>query len=262
MDQGAAEDPRVIGVIHIHSDYSQDGRDSLEELQRWAAERKLRFVALSDHAEDLDPEVFRQYTEHCHAVSDAQVTLIPGLEYRFEGLKGLHLLALGLRQWIAPESPADFVAQARDRCGLTVLAHPVLARYRVPGAVLDGIDAIEVWNAAYNTRFLPDPRAIRLLHRIRRERPVVVGTAGLDQHDRRNDRQTRISIGAGAQDPLAEIRAGRFRNHGRTMAFDPGVSWGAARMAALTLVRWGYDRVERLQDRAARLQQRANGREG
>ncbi len=263
MAQGAARDRQQIGVIHLHSDYSHDGRDSLEDLRVWAAKQEIRFVALSDHAEDLDPDVFRRYLEHCHRLSDAEVTLIPGLEYRFEGLTGLHLLALGLRRWLVPATPAEFIAQTRGNCELTVLAHPVLAGYRIPEEVLGGIDAVEVWNAAYNTRFLPDPRAIRLLHAARDARPAVVGTAGLDQHDRRNDRQTRISLVAGARDPLAEIRAGRFRNHGRTLSFDSEVSWGAARMAALTLVRWGYDRVERVQDRVARARQAAErGRGG
>lgn len=260
MVQGDAGAQR-IGVIHLHSDFSHDGRDSLEELRGWAAERGIGFIALSDHAEDFDAPRFELLCEQCRAASGGGVELIPGLEFRFAGLKGLHLLALGLREWLEPRTPEEFMASAPGRCALTVLAHPVLTGYRTPPAVLEGVDAVEVWNAAYNTRFLPDPRAIGLLHRLRRSRPGVVGTAGLDQHDRRNDREIRIAV-SGAGDPLAEIRAGRFQNRGRTMRFDSGVSWGKGRMAALTLLRWGYDRVERVQDRLARARQAAaRGRE-
>jgi len=118
--------------------------------------------------------------------------------------------------------------------------------------LLDRIDAIEVWNAAYNTRYLPDPWAIRLLKRSQRTRPELMGTAGLDQHDGRNDRETRVVLANPAPDPLAELRAGRFLNRGRTMAFDAHVSWSPLRVAALMALRRVYDSAERLQNRLAR----------
>lgn len=188
----------------------------------------------------------------CRALSDERVQLIPGLEFRFAGHAGLHLLALALRRWITPQTPGAFIALARPVAGLTVLAHPVLARYRVPRSVLDGIDAIEVWNANYNTRYLPDPQAIAMLHALRERRPDVVGIAGLDQHDRRNDRETRVEVSAGAADPIAELRAGRFINRGRTLHFDAAVTMSPLQMRALTVTRWAFDGIERTQERVVR----------
>lgn len=240
------------GIIHVHSDWSHDGLDPLPALREFAAERGIGFVGLTDHAEDLEPTRFPDYVEACRAASDARVTLIPGLEYRFPGAKGLHLLALGLTRYLEPGTPVEFVRQARGSAGLTIMAHPVLTAHRVPPEVLAGLDAIEVWNGAYNTRYLPDPLAIRLLHAARRDRPATVATVGPDQHDRRNDRELRIVLDRVAESPLAEIRAGRFTNVGRTMRFDPAVSWSAGRVAALRAVRLVYDRVERIQDRLAR----------
>jgi len=243
----------MVGAIHVHSDFSHDGRDSLERLREFALERGLSFLALSDHAEDLDEAACEEYRVRCAELSDEGLMLIPGLEYRFAGRPGLHLLALGLSMYLQPETPEEFLSQARGRGGLTVLAHPVLCRYNIPREVLNRIDAIEVWNAAYNTRYLPDLRAIRVLHEIRRRRPEVVGTVGLDQHDSRNDRETRIVLHRPTSDPLGEIKAGRFENRGRTMAFDPRVSWGRRKVAALTALRWSYDRVERTHERFGRL---------
>ncbi|HET7585753.1 MAG TPA: PHP domain-containing protein [Gemmatimonadaceae bacterium] len=237
------------GVLHVHSNYSHDGRDTLEELRDAALRRGIQFVALTDHAEDLDASRFEEFRRECAALSGERVALIPGLEFRFAGYTGLHLLALGLRQWIAPASPAAFIAGAREAAQFTIVAHPVLAGYRIPPEVLDGIDAIEVWNAAYNTRYLPDPRAVRILHALRERRPEVVGTVGLDQHDSRNDRETRVMVATDSADVLAELKAGRFTNRGRTMRFDATVSFGPARMAALTAARWALDVVERRQDR-------------
>ena len=241
----------TIGAVHVHSSYSHDGRDPLPELQASAAARGIGFVGLTDHAEDFDAAIFARFVAECERLSASGPRLIPGLEFRFAGLKGLHLLALGLTRWIEPRTVDDFMAMTRGVTGLTIAAHPILPNYDYPPVVLDGIDAIEVWNAAYNTRFLPDPRAIRLLHEIRRTRPGVVAVAGLDQHDARNDRQTRVEVLDGG-DPLAAIRAGRFRNIGRTMTFDAHAELGAAGGAALWTARVLLDGVERVQDRTAR----------
>ncbi len=242
---------RVRGVVHVHSSYSHDGRDSLPALQAFARQKELAFVALTDHAEDFDPEVFRRFTEECRSLSSDGPTLIPGLEFRFKSLKGLHLLALGLTRWIEPETVDDFISMTDGVAGLTVAAHPVLPNYTYPGVVLDGIGAIEVWNASYNTRFLPDPRAIRLVHRIRRSRPAVVAIAGLDQHDARNDRETRVELLEDG-DPLACMRDGRFVNVGRTMRFDSGANLGPVAMAGLSGARLVLNGVEGVQDRVAR----------
>jgi hypothetical protein len=240
------------GVVHVHSNYSHDGRDSLEQLRDFALDRGIAFIALTDHAEDFSESTWQEYVQRCGALSDSAVRLIPGLEFRFAGYRGLHLLAFGLDRWIEPRTPDEFIALAGSASRCTAVAHPILADYALPPSVRNGIDAIEVWNATYNTRYLPDPRALRLLHDIRLVRPRVVGLAGLDQHDRRNDRQTRVVLRDQAIDPVESLREGRFVNVGRTMRFDSGNGMGGIRLALLSAVRWAFDRVERAQDSVAR----------
>jgi len=234
--------------VHVHSDYSHDGRDSLEQLHSLCAERGIDFVGLTDHAEDFDASVFDRYRTECERLSDSTVALIPGLEFRFPGFPGLHLLAFGLTRWIAPTDPGEFMDLTTDAAAFTMWAHPLLCRYQVPKVVEDGIDAVEVWNASYNTRYLPDPKAIAMLHHIRRRRPDVVGVVGLDQHDGRNDREVRVIVDNVESGPLDTIRRGLFTNRGRTMSFDSGVTWGKWHLAALRLTRLVYDRVERTQE--------------
>lgn len=245
-------DPR-LGIVHVHTNWSHDGRDTPAELAEACRRRGIGFVGLTEHAEDLDRDRWTAYVAACAAASGHGVLLLPGLEFRFAGIKGLHLLAMGLTRWHEPATPEAFIVEVAPDAAFTMVAHPVLTGHRVPEVVLAGVDAIEVWNAAYNTRWLPDPRAIGLLHEARRGRPGLVGVAGLDQHDSRNDRETRVRLSAAEPDPLAALRAGRFENLGRTMRFDPAVSWGPARLGALRAVRLVYDRVERLQDRLVRM---------
>jgi PHP domain len=246
----SATGPR--GIIHVHSRYSHDGRDTLEQLRDVSQARGLSFVGLTDHAEDFDPTIFERYRSHCAEASSTDLQLIAGLEFRFAGFPGLHLLALGLTRWIAPTTPAEFVAQTRGAAGFTVVAHPIVSSYQVPPEVRAGIDAVEVWNAAYNTRYLPDPKAIDLLREMRERRSEIVGVAGLDQHDSGNDRETRVRLLAPAADPLAELRAGHFQNIGRTMQFDPRLEWSAGRLALLRARRAAFDLLERAQDRTVR----------
>lgn len=248
----------AVGVVHVHSDYSHDGRDPLERLATFGRERGLSFVCLTDHAEDFGPGDFERYRLDCERHSGGGVRLIPGLEFRFEGFPGLHLLALGVRTWIAPPTTPDaFIEQAPAAAGLTIVAHPMLARYRLPDSVRRGIDAVEVWNAAYDTRYLPDPRAFELYTALRRERPGLLATAGLDQHDASNDRRTRVVLeDAGAADPVAELRAGRFSNRGLTLRFAARPGWGAVRLGALKALRGGLAGIEGLHDAVARARRR------
>ncbi len=242
-----------VGVVHVHTDYSHDGKDSVERLRDFALERGISFIGVTDHAEDLSGAQYEELAARARAASDEDVSIIPGLEYRFEGYSGLHLLALGLSHRIDPATPEEFAAQAGPAARFTIAAHPGLFRYDMPDVVARTIDAIEVWNAAYNTRYLPDPAAVRLLERIRARRPEVVGTAGLDQHDSRNDRGTRvILLDPDARDPLAELKAGRFVNRGGTMEFPARKPFGPLGLAALTGLRAGLDAVNFVHERVAR----------
>jgi hypothetical protein len=53
------------------------------------------------------------------------------------------------------------------RGGLAVLAHPGRAAYHCPPALCVALDGIEIWNAAYDGRFVPPPASFRLLQEAR-----------------------------------------------------------------------------------------------
>jgi hypothetical protein len=245
----------LAGAVHVHSAYSRDGHDPLDRIRDRAVAAGIRFIGMTDHAEDFDAGRFAEYYEACRALSDERITLIPGLEYRFARYRGLHLLACGLDRWVEPPATLEgFAQEVADAARLTILAHPILTAYRVPGIVRDCIDAVEVWNASYNTRYLPDPRAMALLHVVQRTRPAVVGIAGLDQHDASNDRRTRVVLSHqhDLADPLVAIREGRFRNHGQTMSFAANAELPPMIFFPLLAARTVFDRVERTQERMAR----------
>ena len=240
----------LLGAFHMHSDYSHDGLDSLEQLREVSITRGIGWIGLTDHAEDLDEEIFGEYVRHCASLSDDTFRYTPGLEFRFAGLRGMHLLALGVTAWMTPKTPEEFFDQAARSARFTILAHPVLCKYAPPQIVRDRIDAIEVWNTNYNTRYLPDPRAIDLYHEISTARPEVVATVGLDQHDSRNDRQVRTVFDASdAADPIAALRAGAHGNLGRGLRFDSRATIDPGEMRSLRVRRAALDTVNRVHDR-------------
>jgi hypothetical protein len=240
----------VPGAIHMHSDYSHDGLDSLEHLREVCIARGIRWVGITDHAEDLDEEVFGEYLAHCASLSDDTFRFTPGLEFRFGGFRGVHLFAVGLDRWIQPRTFDEFFDQTDTAARFTVLAHPVLCRYVVPPTVLDRVDAIEIWNTNYNTRYFADPRAIALYHTLHARRPEVVATVGLDQHDSSNDREVRTLISSDDfAAPADALKAGRFRTIGRNAAFDSTASMSAGEMRSLRIRRSAFDVVERVQNR-------------
>jgi hypothetical protein len=212
---------------------------------------------MTEHAEDFDAATWARYRAHCDRLSDEKVRLIAGLEFRFTGFPGVHLLAFGLERWMEPGAPQEFFDLAAGNARLTGAAHPVAYGYALPGEVAARVDAIEVWNTQYNTRYLPDPRAIELLQRVRRTRPGVVGFAGLDQHNAANDRGARVVLAGPDADPLAAVRGGRFRSRGVMLGFRPDVGWGPIRLGLLRAARAGLDAVSAWQDHRAMERRRA-----
>ncbi len=49
----ALSEADLVGDLHVHTDYSGDGRSSLEDTLQHAAERGYRYIAITDHGEDL-----------------------------------------------------------------------------------------------------------------------------------------------------------------------------------------------------------------
>jgi hypothetical protein len=90
------------------------------------------------------------------------------------------------------------------------------------------------------------------LYALRRTRPEVVGTAGLDQHDRRNDRQTRVVLHSNDGDVVDELKAGRFSNLGATLRLDSIASMPLTHFGALSVARLALNGIERVQERLAR----------
>ena len=183
------------GLFHVHSNYSADGRLSLEELRDECLKRGYKFIVVTDHAEDFPPDKVRKFVEHCRDISDKEFMAVPGLEFNIDRDHEVHLFVVGLEGCL---SRTDCEAILKNRigktCGLAVVAHLSRSNYYVPTEYENRIDGIEIWNAAYDSRYLPDQKAIRLFTNLKKKNPRLVGFGGLDLHDHSGFRELRICL--------------------------------------------------------------------
>ncbi len=168
------------GLLHVHSTYSYDGRHSISEIAEFARRHHYDFVAMSEHSDTLTPKSVSTLVADCNQASDAFFQMIPGIEFTCEG--NLHLIGLGIAAYTPSRDPlrvADFI---RERRGIAVIAHPSRYQYRIPIPLAGRVHGIEVWNGAYDSRFVPNHHSLILLRRLRQHNSSLLAYGGQDLH--------------------------------------------------------------------------------
>ncbi len=136
----------VVGVIHIHSSYS-DGTKTIEEIAKIGESAGLDFLMFTDHM-TLQP--LRDGLERFYGRTAAIIG------YEIEDPKDEnHYLAFGLETELPRGLKAtEYVREVGKMGGLGIIAHPDEVRNAIPKYPsypwnawdADGFDAIEIWN--------------------------------------------------------------------------------------------------------------------
>ena len=139
--------------LHVHTNYSHDGRDSVEAVVQSAIAQGLDGIAICDHNTMAGSVAARSsVAEH-----QLELVIIPGIEVSTS--QG-HLLVLGLddaiEQGLPPEETIERARQQERETNGTVAIiapHPYHPFRHSLGwrCLTPGIDAIEVFNARYFT---------------------------------------------------------------------------------------------------------------
>jgi len=230
------------GLFHLHSDYSFDGKLSLEKLKEECVRRKQNFMVVTEHAEDFDAEKLKRYLAQCKSLTDRDFIVVPGLEFRLEGEMEVHVLVIGTETLCRAEAPRDVMEKmlSGECSGLAVLAHPSRNGHYIPKDLEHRIHGIEIWNAAYDSRYLPDYWAIRLFMSLRKLNRNLVGFGGLDLHDRSGFRELKLQMRHPCRkeaELLTHLKAGRFSIRGPYAGIDSVPDWGFAKMLLLNVGR-------------------------
>ncbi|MFI5915668.1 CehA/McbA family metallohydrolase [Dactylosporangium sp. NPDC051541] len=163
------------GDLHLHTVHS-DGVREPGELAAEARAAGLDFIASTEHNTSAAHAAWRRQPT-------AGLLVIPGEEVT---TRHGHWLALGTSDWVDWRyGPRDgrfpqYAAQVRRAGGLVVAAHPAVP---MPGCAWEfgfaAVDAIEVWNGAWN---VDDEIALRIWHRQLRRGRRIVAVGGSDSH--------------------------------------------------------------------------------
>jgi predicted metal-dependent phosphoesterase TrpH len=170
---------RIRGAIHMHSIFSHDGTLSVAELAALYRRNNYQFIAITEHAEDLDGASAERLLDQCREQSRDGLCVIPGSEF---SCGEFHILGIGV---VTADRPADAIAAAETihhRGGMAVLAHPKRFGWKCPVEVLRAVDAVEIWNVGYDGKFLPSARAAEAYAAMKRAQPPLLAVAGHDFH--------------------------------------------------------------------------------
>ena len=169
------------GIIHVHSKLSYDGQNTLEEIALFAKKRGYGFVGMTEHSDTFDEEKMSQYVKECRRLSSPELILIPGIEFTCDNK--LHLIGLGIGQFTATRDPISVARFIKKQDGLSIVAHPMRYDYKIPEGLEKEIDGIEVWNAGYDGRFVPNDRSITLWRSLRGRNDALLAFGGQDLHE-------------------------------------------------------------------------------
>ena len=135
-------------AFHVHSDWSYDGKWSLERIAKVFSERGYDVVFLCEHCRTFDADRWCDYQEACSVVSEG-AKLVPGIEYS-DPDNIVHVPVWGCPIFIGSERPTKELIRGIEHHekAFSVLAHPVRrnAWSRVSKDLLDAVDGIEIWN--------------------------------------------------------------------------------------------------------------------
>jgi predicted metal-dependent phosphoesterase TrpH len=139
--------------LHVHTNYSHDGQDSVEKIIESAIVKKLDGIALCDHDTMEGSYAAREYV----ADNNLNLIIIPSIEVTTS--KG-HLTVLGVEEGIEKGlSPEETIRIAREKekekkgTVVVIAPHPFHPfRHSIGNLCMHselGIDALEIFNSRY-----------------------------------------------------------------------------------------------------------------
>jgi hypothetical protein len=150
----ATPEPRPLrefrGIIHCHSLYSHDSKGTYEEILAAAKAAKVDFICITDHPPKGDAGL--SLREGWTGLRDG-VLFIQGHE-----LAGVNLLAIGIREPVKGETPAEKIADIRRQGGVSIVSHPEEVKDWEPYLTADGMEIFNV-HAAF-TSLRKDPKKL------------------------------------------------------------------------------------------------------
>lgn len=174
---------RTIRVAaHIHSDWSYDGRWTVDRLVSAFRRRGYDALLMAEHDLGFDERRWQRLVAACTSASTSAFAVVPGMEYSDDANR-VHIAVWGASEFLgAGVETLELLRRARDVDALTVFAHPGRrdAWRQLDPTSFELLSAVEVWNRKYDG-WAPNGIAQELL----RQNPRLAAFVGLDFHSAR-----------------------------------------------------------------------------
>lgn len=234
----------IRGALHVHSTLSRDGTMTIAELVRFFKQKGYHFLAMGEHAEDLNEAKVQALREQSALNSDGQFCVIPGIE--FAVTRQTHIVGIGVVNLIRLESPVYVAGQIRQQEGMSILAHPKRLGWDCPPETLLALDAVEIWNVGYDGKYLPAAKALPAFERMREVNPRLLAMGSHDFHRTASFYDVAVEMDAPALSPvplLRNLKSGDYRVRSRFFNCD---AHGHASAAGAALVRHFSGQLEKV----------------
>ena len=211
----------VKGIIHCHTDLSYDSQVNLADLCAVVRQEGFDFVALTEHSQGVNADVYNRFITACRRKSDDMFVVIPGLEIRCS--EGIEIAGIGVSKIVKAGSRSNVIAQIRKLNGYAILVHPS-KQGKWDGQFLN-CDAIEVLNGKIDGTIAPKISLLRKLRKHNHGYEFKHLIFGLDLHNLQEPRNVWIEceVSTVTADSIIEsLRTGRFVNrvaHGSVGCF-------------------------------------------
>ena len=229
----------IKGALHVHSTLSRDGTMAIPDLVQWYRRNHYQFLALGEHAEDLVETKMQVLRQQSAENSTSQFCVIPGLE--FVCSSDIHILGIGAGNLISEKDPLSVIQEVHEQGGFAVLAHPKRIGWECPRNVLLALDAVEIWNVAYDGKYLPSAQAVTGFRRMKQINDKLLGVASHDFHRTGSFYDVAIEMDLAVLSPDAILRSLREGCYGiRSLFFraDPHVRFSWCEAVCLRLMSW------------------------
>lgn len=133
-------------IFHAHSTYSHDGKISIASLHKLLSKRKINFLFLSDHFEDLDSNQYINIINDCKKVNNSLLQIIPGYERNWNGID---VCAFGIYNFYEDADFIEWSKKVKNGKGLLCVMHPSKYKKPIPAEILSECDAVEIWNSKW-----------------------------------------------------------------------------------------------------------------
>lgn len=149
----------VSGVFHVHSNFSHDGKNSIDEIVKLFEKIGFNFFVLTDHFEDFDENNFINYKSTIEKINkNNKIFIIPGTEVEF---KGFHIILAPVNDY---HQTKHFIESGSfENFTLRVIAHPSKNSFKELEKLVNNysFNGIELWNQRADGNFYPPMKLIK-----------------------------------------------------------------------------------------------------